>query len=244
MQAILKTIFSKPTTPLVFEGGGHRRELAIVRMVSARTMRLAIDPRRGAVRLTLPRRANVGDALRWAESKRGWIETELARIPVATTLGRDALVPYRGVDHRIDWSASYKRRPEIVGATIRLGGPEAAMETRLLRWLRDEARQILTAETRDYAAIAGVDVGRVSIGDPVSRWGSCSASGDIRYSWRLILAPDFVRRATVAHEVAHRLHMDHSPAFHACVAALFGQDPKPARTWLRQEGAGLHRFGV
>lgn len=243
MRAILKTIFSKPTAPPVFEGGGHRRELTIVRMASARTMRLAIDPRRGAVRLTLPRRANVGEALRWAESKRVWIEDQLSKIPVGEPLGPGVAVPYRGRDHRIEWSPAHPRRPAIIGGELRIGGPQAAIEARLLRWLREEARQLLTAETRDYAAHAGVCVGRISIGDPVSRWGSCSASGDIRYSWRLILAPDFVRRATVAHEVAHRVHMDHSPAFHALVARLFGEDPKPARAWLRREGPGLHRFG-
>lgn len=243
MRAILKTIFSKPTAPPVFEGGGHRRELTIVRVASARTMRLAIDPRRGAVRLTLPRRANVGEALRWAESKRGWIEDQLAQIPVAAPLGPDGILPFRGRDLRIDWSPAHPRRPAVIGEGVRIGGPHDAIEARLLRWLREEARQLLTAETADYAARAGVGVGRVSIGDPVSRWGSCSASGDIRYSWRLILAPDFVRRATVAHEVAHRIHMDHSPAFHALVATLFGADPKPARAWLRTEGPGLHRVG-
>jgi predicted metal-dependent hydrolase len=85
--------------------------------------------------------------------------------------------------------------------------------------------------------------GRVGIGDPVSRWGSCSGSGTIRYSWRLILAPDFVRRATVAHEVAHLVHLDHGPDFHALVTRLLAEDPRPARTWLRRHGAALHRVG-
>ena len=57
------------------------------------------------------------------------------------------------------------------------------------------------------------------------------------------MAPDFVRRATVAHEVAHRLHMDHSPRFHAVVRELLGEDPAPARAWLRREGGALHRIG-
>jgi predicted metal-dependent hydrolase len=88
-----------------------------------------------------------------------------------------------------------------------------------------------------------VTVGRVSIGDPRARWGSCSASGDIRYSWRLILAPKEVREATVAHEVAHRLHMDHSPAFHAAVVKLLGRDPAPENRWLRAHGAALYWLG-
>src|SRR3546814_8463787 len=101
----------------------------------------------------------------------------------------------------------------------------------------------LDGETRDYAAKAGVTVGRIGVGDPLSRWGSCSESGTIRYSWRLVLAPEWVRRATVAHEVAHRDHMDHGPDFHALVERLLEADPTPARLWLRRNGAGLHRIG-
>ena len=84
---------------------------------------------------------------------------------------------------------------------------------------------------------------RIGVGDARSRWGSCSTGGDIRYSWRLILAPPEVRRATVAHEVAHRLHMNHGPDFHAAVAHLFGRDPAPERRWLREHGAALHAIG-
>lgn len=112
-----------------------------------------------------------------------------------------------------------------------------------MRWLKAHARDLLGRETAEFAAKAGVAVARVGIGDPVSRWGSCSAGGAIRYSWRLILAPDFVRRATVAHEVAHRVHLNHGPAFHALVEELLGADPRPARAWLKREGAALHRIG-
>ena len=102
---------------------------------------------------------------------------------------------------------------------------------------------MLARETAEVARIAGVAVSKVSVADPKARWGSCASTGAIRYSWRLILAPDFVRRATVAHEVAHRVHMNHAPAFHALVAELLGEDPAPATAWLRQHGAQLHWFG-
>jgi len=123
------------------------------------------------------------------------------------------------------------------------GGPAEGLDRRVLRWLKGHALDLLSRETAEFAALAGVKVSKVGVGDPVSRWGSCSASGTIRYSWRLVLAPDFVRRATVAHEVAHRVHLNHGRDFHALVATLLGADPAPARAWLRREGAGLHRFG-
>jgi predicted metal-dependent hydrolase len=117
------------------------------------------------------------------------------------------------------------------------------MAPRLLRWMQREAKVLLTAESQEFAAKAGVSVTTIGVGDPRSRWGSCSSTGAIRYSWRLILAPEFVRRATVAHEIAHRVHMDHSPRFHALVATLLEQDPTPARRWLRANAAQLHGFG-
>jgi predicted metal-dependent hydrolase len=117
------------------------------------------------------------------------------------------------------------------------------MPGRLLRWLRASAKDILEADTREIAATQSITIASVSVGDPKARWGSCTSSGDIRYSWRLILAPAYVRRATVAHEVAHRIHMDHSRAFHRLAATLYGGDPSPAREWLRRHGARLYWFG-
>ena len=102
---------------------------------------------------------------------------------------------------------------------------------------------MLETETAEYAAKAKVSVVQVAVGDAKGRWGSCASSGVIRYSWRLILAPSWVRRATVAHEVAHRVHMNHAPVFHALVEQLYGEDPTPARVWLRTHGAELHWFG-
>jgi predicted metal-dependent hydrolase len=117
------------------------------------------------------------------------------------------------------------------------------MASRLLRWMRAEAKAVLDAETRAIAGAANIEVAEVSVGDPRARWGSCSSNGNIRYSWRLILMPDHVRRSIVAHEVAHRVHMDHSRAFHRLEAELFGADPRTARAWLRAHGARLHWFG-
>ena len=72
------------------------------------------------------------------------------------------------------------------------------------------------------------------------RWGSCARDGTIRVNWRLVMAPDLVRRSVVAHEVAHLVHFDHSPAFHATLGALFEHDIRAANRWLKREGRGLY----
>ena len=212
-------------------------------MPTARRMRLSVDPRDGAVRLVLPRRASLKDGLAWAEQKRGWIEAALAALAPAAPLAHGAAIPFAGETLTIDWRADHPRRVVRAGSTLQVGGPPELLAGRVLRWLRAEALARLTSLTEAYCLRAGVAPGRVGIGDPRSRWGSCSSSGDIRYSWRLILAPPAVLEATVAHEVAHRLHMDHSPAFHAAVKGLLGRDPKAERTWLRTQGVTLHAVG-
>src|SRR5207342_1818645 len=110
-------------------------------------------------------------------------------------------------------------------------------------YLRNAARDRLGQETAELARRCGVTVRSVSVGDASSRWGSCSASGAIRYNWRLILAPPHVLRWVAAHEVAHRRHMNHGSAFGALEAALYQGDVAAARAELRALGPRLKRVG-
>jgi hypothetical protein len=217
--------------------------LTVRRSAQAKAMRLRVDPRTGAVLLTVPKRVSMKRALAWAAEHRGWIERQLAAVPPPASIEPGGTILLNGEPHLLDWSPDRPRTIRLEPGRIVAGGPRDTLEPRLLRWLKKHALTVLTAETREYAAKARVTVDKVGVGDPLSRWGSCSSSGAIRYSWRLILAPAFVRRATVAHEVAHRVHMNHGPDFHALVVELFGADPAPARQWLRREGASLHRLG-
>ena len=230
------------SSELSFEAGGRSATLRLNVSARARVLRLRVDRRSGEVVLTLPPRASRRKALEWAEGHRAWIEKQLTEVAAAQALTPGATLPLEGEQHRIEHAPEGGRSVRIASGAIMVGGPLESLEPRLLRWLKRHALDRLTQETREFAARAGVSVARVAIGDPVSRWGSCSAAGAIRYSWRLILAPPYVRRATVAHEVAHRVHMHHGPEFHALVERLVGPDAKRARLWLRREGASLHRI--
>lgn len=243
MPAISSITVSTASSDLTFEGGGHRRKLTVKRHPRARSFRLRVDPRDGRILLSLPKRSSLRKAERWAESQRDWIEGKLADLPEPRPIGPGATLPYLGRDIVVHWHPDQPRAPVLEGDRLLVGGPHEAVSARVTRWLKDRARSVLAEESARYARQASVQIGRISIGDARSRWGSCAASGNIRYSWRLIMAPIEVIQGIVAHEVAHRLHMNHGPDFHAAVGDLLGRDPKPGESWLRKNGAALYWIG-
>ncbi|MBA4771896.1 MAG: M48 family metallopeptidase [Sphingomonas sp.] len=217
--------------------------IAVVRHPRARAVRLRIDPATGEVRLVLPPRASLASAMRWAAEKGAWIAAARAKLPPPRPFLPGAHVPYRGGELEICWRADAPRCVNREGDRLICGGPLDGLAVRITRWLRSEALALLQAETTEFARLGGVEVAQIALGDPRGRWGSCSVRGTIRYSWRLILMPDMVRRAVVAHEVAHRVHMHHGPTFHALVDRLVGRDAGLARHWLRVHGSTLHWVG-
>ena len=225
------------------EEAANELALEIVRHPRARSCKLSLDPVTGRARLTLPKRAALKPALAWAQGKAAWLAEQRARLPEPQPFVPGAVVPVADEELTISWSPGNRRTVLRVDDALMIEGPLETIARRTEAWLRREALALLSRETAEIAALAGVSVSQVAVGDPRGRWGSCASSGVIRYSWRLLLAPGFVRRATVAHEVAHRVHMHHGPAFHALAAELLGSDPAPARAWLRSHGAGLHWYG-
>jgi len=190
----------------------------------------------------MPRRGSAQAALRWAAEQRAWVEGQLAGAPAQSPFHDGATFPLEGRDVFIR-AVGGRRTIALVGDELVVGGPPEALTRAVLRWLHRYALDTLSAETSAVAAAAGVTVASVGIGDAASRWGSCSSSGAIRYSWRLILAPPACRRFVVAHEVAHRLHMDHSSAFRLAEERLFGKPVAPARALLREVGPALRQVG-
>lgn len=218
-------------------------ELDIVRHPRARTLKLSFDPVTGRARLVLPRRAALQPALAWAQGKADWLATQRARLPQPRPFAPGAMLTVADEMLTIDWTTGARRTVRREGTVLTAEGPLETLPRRIELWLRRAALDLLSRETAEFAAKAGVAVTQVAVGDARGRWGSCAASGVIRYSWRLLLAPGFVRRATVAHEVAHRVHMNHGAQFHALVAQILDSDPAPARDWLKRHGAALHWIG-
>ncbi|WP_408021531.1 M48 family metallopeptidase [Sphingobium yanoikuyae] len=242
MPAIGNIILSTESSEAEILIDGVAMPVRVRRSARARAYKLTIDGLRGELRLSLPARANLKRALGWAQGHEDWVRAQMAVTPAVTLLGDGAAFPLEGREVRICWIAGATRTIRLEDDRLILGGAAESVGARVLRWLRTRAKAVLEAETLAMAQDHGLIVASVGTGDTRSRWGSCTSTGAIRYSWRLILAPAWVRRSTVAHELAHLLHMDHSPAFHAAHARIYGEDPRPARAWLKAHGAGLHRY--
>lgn len=211
---------------------------------SARRLRLRYDDVRGVLKLTCPMRTSRRAALAWALDQREWIDTQLARSLPGEPFEPGAIIPLEGADIRLVWAQGEPRMPRLAGGELRCGGPAAGFGRRIERFLKRHALDTMSNEAAHYAELAGSAPVSVSVGDAGTRWGSCSSAGRIRLSWRLILAPPSVRRYVVAHEVAHLVHLDHSPEFKALEARLFGPGLSEAKAGLRLIGPRLRRLGL
>ncbi|WP_338467946.1 SprT family zinc-dependent metalloprotease [Novosphingobium sp. ZN18A2] len=230
--------------PLLIPVGDRALPLAVRRLANARRMTLRLSPDGSEIRVSIPRWARIADAEDFARSRADWIARALSALPEPVVPRPGGTVPYRGEPLAIDWHEAHPRRPALHGHAIRVGGPADAIAARLARWLEGEALRLLTADLAEYCARAGQDAPRLALSRAQRRWGSCASDGTIRINWRLVMAPDHVRRSVVAHEVAHLAHFDHSPAFHAALDRLFEGDIDAANRWLKREGRGLYQpFG-
>ena len=224
--------------------GGREVPIVIRRHPRARRMILRLAPDGSEVRLTLPQWGRTADAIGFAETRREWLEEQLARLPVAAPPVAGGTLPYRGCEVAIRWEADAPRRARLADDSIRIGGPEENLVPRLQRWLEGEALRLMGLDLADYCAAAGQDLPALRLSRAKQRWGSCSGKGVVRINWRLIQAPDPIRRSVVAHEVAHLVHFDHSPEFHALLGTIYEADIREANLWLKQHGRGLYtRFG-
>ena len=214
----------------------------------ARRYTLRVHTASREVILTMPPRGSVREAKEFAQKHGGWIAARLRRLPEGVPFADGTMVPLRGVPHRI------VHRPGVRGivwaetgsdgeAVLCVAGQQPHVGRRVSDFLRREALRDLETASHSAAEKLGVAVKRISVRDQASRWGSCSTTGMLSYSWRLILAPPFVLEYLAVHEVAHLIEMNHSPRFWRLVHGICA-DAHRAKVWLDVHGGDLHRFGM
>jgi len=187
----------------------------------------------------MPTRVPEREALAFAQEKHGWICKHLEALEGAVPVGLGGELPIEGVLCAV--VPGKGRSVRLEEGALAVPGPEARIPARALGFLKARARDRLAVASDHYAARLGRGFNGISIRDTRSRWGSCSSTGKLMYSWRLIMAPPEVLDYVAAHEVAHLAQMNHSPAFWAEVTRIFGPYEAP-RKWLRTHGNALHRY--
>jgi predicted metal-dependent hydrolase len=243
-------LYRRPTEPqalqVVFDKAIYLVRLRRHRQARRYTLRIQAATRE--VVLTMPPRGSLREAKEFAQKHGGWIATRLHRLPEAAPFAHGTTVPLRGQLHRIVNRRGMRGTvwieiDENGERSLCVAGEPEHVDRRVHDFLKREARGDLDAASRRAADKLGVRIQRVSVRDQSSRWGSCSTTGVLSYSWRLILAPPFVLDYLAAHEVAHLVEMNHSPRFWKLVDRLCPNVAR-AKNWLDMHGTDLHRYGL
>ena len=234
---------------VVYDGATHR--VQVRRLASARRLTLRVRAATRDAILTMPLRGSLSRAKLFVERHAAWIGHRLERLPVSTPFGPGAMVPFHGELHEI------AHRPGVRGTVwleagdvptgqpprLCVGGDAPFVGRRVQDFLVKQARIDLAEAVACHSQSLGVVVRRITLRDTTTRWGSCSSSGALNFSWRLVMAPSHVLDYLAAHEVAHLKHMNHSAQFWATTARLV-PDYERAEAWLKVNGIGLMHFGA
>jgi predicted metal-dependent hydrolase len=237
--------FDPPHLEVAHEGTLFK--VIVKRRPAASRMTLRVSGATGEIILTLPPKGAIKTAQAFVAAHGGWIAARVAKLPQKVAFRPGSVVPVRGVPHRIvHWS-------QVRGATrfaedgdgervIAVCGDVAGVPGRVRRFLATEATRDLAEAVQRHTDTLGIPASRVTLRDTRSRWGSCSSSGALSFSWRLIMAPPFVLDYLAAHEVGHLKEMNHSHRFWRVVRGLCPRTDE-AEAWLKRHGHALHHYG-
>jgi hypothetical protein len=233
-----------PATEVVIDG----ETVSVIVKISARarSYRLSL-PHGSAPVLTVPKFGRWAEARAFLDRHTPWLAARLERSVKPVAFVRGAIVPLRGVNHRIVPTGRVRgvvETGEHEGefALLVPGAPEHRSR-RLIDWLKVEALADLEERCTVHAANLGVIVRAISMRSQATRWGSCSSTGRLNFNWRLILAPPFVLDYVAAHEVAHLVEMNHSQAFWDTVEHTLPSMSR-GRAWLKAHGRELMVYGL
>lgn len=226
-----------------------RARVEVRRHPSARRLTLRVSRTRRSVIVTIPLQCDLDEAGSFLVRHIDWVRERLDSLPDPVPFRDGVAMPLRSEPHRLVFTGSKdtrtvsvkrfdNKRPEIV-----VPGAVDLAPGRLRRWLFQEAQRDLTQRVAVHSHRLGVKPDRIAVRDQTSRWGSCSTTGVLSFSWRLILAPPHILDYVAAHEVAHLTEMNHGPRFWALVRTTMAEMDS-AKRWLQVYGLDLHRYGA
>ncbi len=232
--------------PLQMMLAGEMRLVSLRRTAKTQryTLRLKLGTRQLVV--TMPPRGTICQARIFLNRHENWLQARLNALPEKIQFKHRAIIPFQGEMYTIVRMNSARGTTCIDtqsdSPVLRVSGNEEHVSRRVTDFLKRSAKEKLTKATYKYAAQLDVSIKRITIKDTTSRWGSCSSQGAIAYSWRIIMAPDYVLDYLAAHEVAHRREMNHSSRFWTLLRNMCSETDR-AEAWLKKHGQSLHEYG-
>ncbi len=235
---------------IILKGTAYSYEL-----VKSRRKSIAIQIKpEGAISVKAPLWVSIRDIEGYVYQKENWIVETLHRVEEIQSqikerefITGDSLL-FMGKEYILEVKEEKDRKrsnvkitPDRIVLTVALHSDSAVRKTALEHWYREQARTLLTIKAEQFSAMLNVKYADIRIKDQKSRWGSCSAKGNLNFNWHIISAPEAIADYLVIHELCHLRYMNHSPEFWNCVASLC-PDYKTARKWLREKGATLKNW--
>ena len=227
---------------------GNCVDYDVVVSKAARQSRLRVGP--GGVEVIQPVGVGEEEASTFLRRNESWVLAQLERVSSLRSLrrperGQPGEILYRGESTPVrEEIAETKSRGNLVrwseGKIIVRRGPATRTSSArgLENWLRQQARSAIVDCLPALTARIQQRPGRVYVMDQRTKWGNCSSSGNLSFNWRLVLAPDFVLRYLVTHEVVHLAVPDHSAKFWLTVQSLCPEMER-AKQWLSRHHAQL-----
>jgi predicted metal-dependent hydrolase len=211
-------------------------------------VRITVDPLNG-IRLIVPKRGSISNAMKFFEEKIEWIHDEWLRIEKTREKQQKYLQPlleknsisYLGKEYQLVIEVGEKVTPPVSiedDVFVIHCVSESLAEGILERWYRKQAKAVIVGALEYYRAQMKLKYNNLTIKDQRTRWGSCSTQGNLNFSWRLIMAPKEVLDYVVVHELAHLVHMDHSKKFWN-VVEKYMPDYRRRLRWLKDNGISL-----
>ena len=206
-------------------------------------MSLRLDPRSGAIVLTMPLRGVLEkSARRFVAENQLWIEKQIKNRPPVTSVQEGMSLSLLGKNYVLVHKPG-RGVTRFEGNAIIIHGRPEHLPRRLRDFLKKFALSILTERAKMKAAQIGKPLRHVRVVDPATRWGSCSPDGRLMFSWRIVFAPEDVMDYLVAHEVAHLAHMNHGAKFWALCFSLCDQGAASQR-WLKRHGRDVMAYAL
>jgi predicted metal-dependent hydrolase len=216
-------------------------EVIIDHKAGLRRMSLRFHPLKRAFVLSAPKRTARVTIDQFIARHTPHMHSYVASLPDPVKLAHGTIVPILGEDHII--SPTQHSSDSHLPCLIVLATPancgtsaRATLQQILLNHINTQVHAILSR-----SIFHGINHPDITLRDTVSRWGSCSTSGKMMFSWRLVFAPQHVVDYVIAHECAHLLHHNHSAAFWELTRMLH-PDIRLAKEWLRHYHQVMFRY--